>query len=443
MGNRVCMSRRTLAFFFWLKATFAMALSMAGLGYMVYRIYVLHRDAVAPIGTTPKSVPIPIDPASAVCRRSSSLAPLEPPTGNTLIGYHYDWSYDTPALFANRVGLRPAVVNAFMAMQPSATNALDWNMLSWHAWQVSLVGGIFQLSIMPTTLTGIPDEAYTTIAAQIKAINSERGVPMIVRFGHEMNGNWMTYGYKPSQYTTEFRRITNAIRAQTNMTAMMWAPNIGLSYPWTTGGVIDLPTAATDPTNFALMDTNGDGKLDGGDDPYGPYYPGDEYVDWVGISLYWYISAGANTLIQDGYIYANLKGSITGDSAVGLNLTARNFYDRFASAKNKPMALPESGAPWVASAVTAATTTTELLVKQSWWTQVLSTQTLQVDFPLLKLVVNFEEKKTDTAGTADNDWRVGNSSVVYTPYASFINSKTNLVLANRLSFSCGGTLSVS
>lgn len=35
---------------------------------------------------------------------------------------------------------------------------------------------------------------------------------------------------------------------------------------------------------FALMDTNGDGKLDNKDDPYAPYWPGDEYVDWVGLS---------------------------------------------------------------------------------------------------------------------------------------------------------------
>ena len=38
--------------------------------------------------------------------------------------------------------------------------------------------------------------------------------------------------------------------------------------------------------NFQAMDTNGDGQLTMADDMYTPYYPGDEYVDWVGMSIY-------------------------------------------------------------------------------------------------------------------------------------------------------------
>jgi hypothetical protein len=33
------------------------------------------------------------------------------------------------------------------------------------------------------------------------------------------------------------------------------------------------------------MDTNGDGVVSDLDDPYAPYYPGDAYVDWVGMSV--------------------------------------------------------------------------------------------------------------------------------------------------------------
>jgi hypothetical protein len=31
--------------------------------------------------------------------------------------------------------------------------------------------------------------------------------------------------------------------------------------------------------NFDAMDTNKNGKLDKDDDPFSPFYPGDEYVD--------------------------------------------------------------------------------------------------------------------------------------------------------------------
>jgi hypothetical protein len=34
------------------------------------------------------------------------------------------------------------------------------------------------------------------------------------------------------------------------------------------------------------MDTNGDGAIDMYDDMYTPYYPGDDWVDWVGMSIF-------------------------------------------------------------------------------------------------------------------------------------------------------------
>jgi hypothetical protein len=34
------------------------------------------------------------------------------------------------------------------------------------------------------------------------------------------------------------------------------------------------------------LDTNADGVLDATDDMYTPYYPGDDWVDWVGMSVF-------------------------------------------------------------------------------------------------------------------------------------------------------------
>lgn len=64
---------------------------------------------------------------------------------------------------------------------------------------------------------------------------------------------------------------------------MVWAPNTAVGYPFNGAGKY-LPNA--DDPRFRQMDTNGDGKVDNADDPFAPYYPGDDVVDWVGISLY-------------------------------------------------------------------------------------------------------------------------------------------------------------
>ena len=65
---------------------------------------------------------------------------------------------------------------------------------------------------------------------------------------------------------------------------MVWAPNTGNGFPYS----VSFAVLNTSPADRAAMDTNGNGILDIGDDPYLPFYPGDAFVDWVGLSSYWY-----------------------------------------------------------------------------------------------------------------------------------------------------------
>ncbi|RKO84194.1 hypothetical protein BDK51DRAFT_6501, partial [Blyttiomyces helicus] len=111
-----------------------------------------------------------------------------------------------------------------------------------------------------------------------------------------MNGNWDPWGQKPVHYVALWKSVVNAVRAipgAAKKVAFLWAPNINPpieGYPF--GGLGDAPftsaartsSVAIDPTEFAALDTNGDGIFDNGDDPYSPYFPGPEYVDWVGAS---------------------------------------------------------------------------------------------------------------------------------------------------------------
>ena len=44
------------------------------------------------------------------------------------------------------------------------------------------------------------------------------------------------------------------------------------------------PDNATEAT---ALDTSGDGVFDNADDPFAPFYPGDDFVDWIGLSVYY------------------------------------------------------------------------------------------------------------------------------------------------------------
>lgn len=66
----------------------------------------------------------------------------------------------------------------------------------------------------------------------------------------------MKYGLQPQDYVSTWRSVTNAIRAVTNETFTFWAPNV-------------MPDVADDDVQA-----------------YEPYWPGEEYVDIVGLSVY-------------------------------------------------------------------------------------------------------------------------------------------------------------
>lgn len=50
---------------------------------------------------------------------------------------------------------------------------------------------------------------------------------------------------------------------------MVFGPNNGVNYPFTSpDALVTLPTASSNPADFAALDTNKDGVIDNLDDPY-------------------------------------------------------------------------------------------------------------------------------------------------------------------------------
>jgi len=100
-----------------------------------------------------------------------------------------------------------------------------------------------------------------------------------VRFGQEMNGSWYSWGQQPAAYIAAFRTIADTVHHYAPGNAMVWSPNYGGGYPFKAGPYL----ARKGTADFRALDTNHDGALAMADDMYRPYYPGDRYVDWVGL----------------------------------------------------------------------------------------------------------------------------------------------------------------
>lgn len=70
-------------------------------------------------------------------------------------------------------------------------------------------------NILPDIISGVYDKHIQDFATQAKSF----GKPLIVRFGHEMNGNWypwsgMNNGTSPDNYIAAFRRIRSFFKQQ-------------------------------------------------------------------------------------------------------------------------------------------------------------------------------------------------------------------------------------
>jgi hypothetical protein len=120
---------------------------------------------------------------------------------------------------------------------------------------------------------------------------------------------------------------------------MVWSPAVGYDYP-NIGGAPKLPDGV-----LPALDTSANGQVGPEDDPYGPYYPGDQFVDWVGISSNWLPvqepPKARNGPPPNGYFV----GCVNGNPEFLVNMNSEgttnnlNFYARFAETLNKPMIL--------------------------------------------------------------------------------------------------------
>ncbi len=93
----------------------------------------------------------------------------------------------------------------------------------------------------------VQDDAYLeNLADKLNAT----GARIFLRFASEMNGPWVRYHGSPKQYIEKFRMVTEVFRRRAPKVAMVWCPY-------------------TTPRR-----------------PIKDYYPGDNWVDWVGVNMY-------------------------------------------------------------------------------------------------------------------------------------------------------------
>ncbi|KAH8928336.1 glycoside hydrolase family 26 protein [Atractiella rhizophila] len=334
-----------------------------------------------------------------------NAAPYEPPGNQVLFGAWIDPAAgysDTPTWFNERLGLN---VPVYQLSQPIPLPKYDYvtgagGPAPEPLLEKSGTDSAFFLTVYPTSLDAVTQADMDALADQIRDYHVLNNRTVFVRYAPEMQGNWFPYGQKPVQFIQQWRQVYTTLKAKAPEVIMVWAPNTGQGYPYV-GGWGDITAE-----NQAVLDTNGNGNFDNGDDPYSPYWPGIEYVDWAGLSVY-YKGTGddtTNTVQTTGYC----GGVFDGTNNVGNN---SNFYADYCARYNGlACMMSESGAAYHEADLAGATA---LQLQTAWINDCITSATFLDSHPRLKLIMHFEHEKAEQAndGTSDmRDYRITNHS---------------------------------
>lgn len=115
-------------------------------------------------------------------------------------------------------------------------------------------GAVVQVAFEPNG--GLNEVNDCTYLRQWARQAHKTGAPILLRWACEMNGSWVAWYGNPQLYIEKFRLVHDIMEEEAPNVAMVWAPN-------------DIPNNP----NYPAQNVHA-------------YYPGDKYVDWVGIDFY-------------------------------------------------------------------------------------------------------------------------------------------------------------
>jgi hypothetical protein len=327
-----------------------------------------------------------------------------------------DWTVDDAQGYADRLGATPAVLGQSVRYPLGSE---DVTFLDQFAQQAGQQGALLLLTLEPTEpLADLTAADAAALATRLEALRERFGSRALVRFAPEMNGSWTPWGQQPSAYVAAFRQVADAVHASDAGAVTVWSPAYAAGYPF---GSADGLTDASGTRPIPELDTDGDGRVNLDDDAYRPYYPGDDAVDWVGLSashfgaeqdfvagqpLEEYLGGevvpqqefGENVLPEEGKYARELDGAYGYADQGG---TGRDFGAEWIEGTGKP-AVIETGALYDPSRTDGAS---ESDIKSAWWEQVLSAD-VRAEHPGIGMVVWRELQRPEAeADGAVVDWR--------------------------------------
>lgn len=191
-----------------------------------------------------------------------------------------------------------------------------------------------------TSLSSIASGASDAYLVEQAELAKKWGGPLMIRFAHEMNGNWYPWGASAvgaDSFVSAWRHVVDVFRATgANNVKWVWSPNVE----------------------------------EGGKYPITPDFPGDSYIDYVGL---------------DGYNW----GATSGNQWQSFESVFATSYALVTQLSTKPVIITE-------------TSSGEAGGEKAGWIRTSFMQTIPTAFPRVSAVIWFNK-------TQEEDWRINSS----------------------------------
>lgn len=201
------------------------------------------------------------------------------------------------------------------------------------------------------SLTEIAAGAYDEYLHESAALAKSWEGPLLLRFAHEMNGDWYSWGSgatTPGAFIAAWQHVVSLFRADGAVNVRwVWSPFVAVGDKY----------------------------------PIAPYFPGDEWIDYVGL---------------DGYNW----GSATG-TWQSLKAVFASSYALVTGLSAKPVIVTETGS-------------SETGGDKAAWIRTGFMTTIPEAFPRIGAVIWFNQARED-------DWRVDSSSASLEAYRAVVN----------------------
>ncbi|KAL8286187.1 hypothetical protein RQP46_004675 [Phenoliferia psychrophenolica] len=375
---------------------------------------------------------------------AQTTARFEPPGNQVLFGAWIDTQegyLDTPSLFNQRIGYNVPVYQIAQEIPlpkynytSGAGGAAPENLI-----ELSQTDAAVFLTVYPTDgFDAVSDADFTALAQQISDYHTINNRTVFLRYAPEMQGLWnLLYGMRPTEFVASWTKMHAAVTALAPDTIFVWAPNTPQSYPY--GQTFTSIPGGSTAADQTALDTNGDGAFNSEDDAFSPYYPGDDLVDWIGLSLYY---KGTDSDVTNAVQETNFCAqAISGTNPNGgANIT--NWYGSYCNKAGKACMFSESGAAFHVNDAGV----TQAQVQLPWITSCITNEALYDQFPRLKMVMQFEFEKNETSNDRNaagnyvdlRDYRITNDTAVRNEFLSALNP-----MATRFSWAMSRALPTS